>query len=84
VEKNMSDLASNPPVVGMAVFKGKRVRRTIYNNEWWFSVIDVVEVLTGSVNARDYWFKMKIREKDEADVELSTFCRQLNSLRFGW
>lgn len=40
-------------------------------------MVDVVEVLTDSVNARDYWFKMKIRVKSEDDIELSTFCRQL-------
>ena len=61
----------------IALFKGKKVRKMIYNNEWWFSVIDVVEVLTDSENSRDYWYKMKIREKDESGVELSTFCRQL-------
>jgi DNA-damage-inducible protein D len=47
----------------IAIFKGKQVRRVIYRNEWWFSVIDVVEALTDSVNPRDYWFKMKIRGK---------------------
>jgi DNA-damage-inducible protein D len=61
----------------MAVFKGRQVRRIIHDNEWWFSIVDVVAALTDSVNARDYWFKMKIREKDEAGVELSTICRQL-------
>ncbi|WP_287879661.1 Bro-N domain-containing protein [Acidovorax sp.] len=44
---------------------------------WWFSVIDVVQVLTDSENARDYWFKMKLRVKSEDGAELSTFCRQL-------
>ena len=61
----------------IALFKGKKIRKTIYNKEWWFSVIDVVEVLTDSVNSRDYWFKMKIRVKSEDRVELSTICRQL-------
>lgn len=61
----------------MAVFRGKKVRRTIYRNEWWFSVIDVIAVLTDSMNPRDYWYKMKIRVKDEEGAELSTNCRQL-------
>ncbi len=61
----------------IALFKGKQIRRIIHENEWWFSVVDVVQALTDSVNARDYWFKMKIRVKDEAGVQLSTFCRQL-------
>jgi len=47
------------------------------NNEWWFSVIDVVGVLTDSANPRDYWYKMKARIQTEEGSELSTFCRQL-------
>ncbi|MDR3000917.1 MAG: Bro-N domain-containing protein [Fibromonadaceae bacterium] len=45
--------------------------------EWYFSVIDVVEALTNSANPRDYWFKMKQRVKLEDGIELSTICRQL-------
>lgn len=64
----------------IALFKGKKIRKTIYNNEWWFSVVDVIQALTDSVNPRDYWFKMKIRVKSEDEVQLSTFCRQLKML----
>ena len=45
--------------------------------EWYFSVIDVVEVLTDSTNPRDYWFKMKQRVNLEDGIQLSTICRQL-------
>ncbi|MDR0547483.1 MAG: Bro-N domain-containing protein [Dysgonamonadaceae bacterium] len=45
--------------------------------EWYFSVTDVVEILTGSSNPRDYWFKMKQRVRLEDGIELSTICRQL-------
>jgi len=61
----------------IAVFKGKAIRKTINNNEWWFSVVDVVEALTDSVNSRDYWYRMKERVKTDESIELSTFCRQL-------
>jgi len=61
----------------IAIFKGKKIRKTIYNNEWWFSVVDVVEILTDSVNSRDYWYRMKVRVEDEDGIELSTICRQL-------
>jgi len=37
----------------IAIFKGKEVRKTLHNNEWWFSVSDVVEVLTDSTNVKD-------------------------------
>ena len=40
-------------------------------------MVDVVAALTDSANPRDYWFKMKIQEKEEAEIELSTVCRQL-------
>ena len=61
----------------MAVFKGKKIRRILHNNEWWFSIVDVVSALTESFNPRDYWYKMKIRVKTEERSELSTFCLQL-------
>lgn len=64
-------------VTKIAIFKGKKVRKIIFENEWWFSVVDVVEALTDSVNARDYWFRMKVRVKSEDGIELSTICRQL-------
>jgi DNA-damage-inducible protein D len=61
------------------LFEDKQIR-SHWNEEeqqWYFSVIDVVEVLTNSSNPRDYWFKMKIRVKTEDGLELSTICRQL-------
>lgn len=64
----------------LAFFKGRQVRRTLFNKEWWFSVVDVVAVLTDSLDANDYWYKMKIRVKDEEKIELSTICRQLKML----
>ncbi|MCE7041088.1 Bro-N domain-containing protein [Dyadobacter sp. CY312] len=61
------------------LFEEKKVRTHWDEKEqqWYFSVIDVVEVLTDSSNARDYWFKMKLRVKTEDGFELSTICRRL-------
>lgn len=44
-------------------FENQPVRRFFdeTEEEWYFSVIDVVAALTGSVNPRDYWFIMRIR-----------------------
>lgn len=61
----------------IAIFKSKQIRKTLFENEWWFSIIDVVSVLTDSENPRDYWYKMKVRVKAEEGSELSTKCRQL-------
>ena len=60
----------------VAVFKGRKIRKTIYNNEWWFSVIDVCEALTDSVDAGAYWRKLKQRLKEESS-EVVTFCHGL-------
>jgi len=50
----------------IAIFQKKEIRKTIYNNEWWFVVEDVISVLTDSVNPKDYINKMRLR-----DVEFS-------------
>jgi DNA-damage-inducible protein D len=46
----------------IALFKGKKIRKTIHNKEWWFSLVDIIEVLTESPNPRQYWEKIKSRE----------------------
>jgi DNA-damage-inducible protein D len=61
----------------IAIFRGRKIRKTIYQNEWWFSVVDIVEALTDSADSNDYWYKMKIRVKSEDGIELSTICRWL-------
>jgi hypothetical protein len=65
------------PTTKIALFKGKKIRKIIHNNEWWFSVVDVVEALTDSDRPSVYWTAMKARVKNEGDVQLSTICRQL-------
>ncbi|MBU2445134.1 MAG: Bro-N domain-containing protein [Bacteroidetes bacterium] len=60
----------------IALFKGKKIRKTIYNNEWLFSVVDVCEALTGSVDAGAYWRKLKQR-RVEGGSEVVTFCHGL-------
>jgi len=61
----------------LIVFQGKKIRRIWHEKEWWFSVVDVVSILTNSVDAKDYWYRLKKREKENSEVELSTNCRQL-------
>ena len=65
------------PATKIAVFRGKSIRKVIYRNEWYFSVIDVIAAITESENPRDYWYKMKVRVENEVKAQLSTFCRQL-------
>jgi len=61
------------------LFDEKKIRTYFdeQTEEWYFSVIDVIEVLTDSSNSRDYWFKMKQRVTLEDGIQLSTICRQL-------
>jgi BRO family, N-terminal domain. len=67
----------NNELTKISLFQGKQIRRAFHENEWWFSVIDVVGFLTESQKPRDYWHKMKIRKKKSANIQLSTICRQL-------
>jgi len=60
----------------LVVFQNKKIRRIWHNNEWYFSVIDVIEALTDSSNPRNYWSMLKKREA-EHEIELSTNCVQL-------
>lgn len=64
----------------IAIFKGKKVRKIIFQNEWWFSVIDVIEALTDSSQPSKYWTAMKARVAINDRFQLSTLCRQLKLL----
>ncbi len=67
-----NEIITNPktstemPMTKIAVFKGTKVRKTIYKNEWWFVVNDVVEALTDTPNVKDYIRKMRIRDGELA------------------
>jgi hypothetical protein len=66
----------------VAIFKGKEIRKIIYQNEWWFSVVDVVRVLLDepdNLTARKYWNKLAQRLREEGS-EVVTDCHQLKLL----
>jgi hypothetical protein len=46
-------------------FEGKKIRRIEHNGQWYFSVIDIIEVLTESNNPRRYWSDLKIKLSEE-------------------
>ena len=46
----------------LVVFQNKAIRRTWYHDEWFFAVVDVVAVLTDSVNPSDYIKKIRHRD----------------------
>lgn len=53
-------------------FEGKEIRRIWHDEQWYFSVIDVIEVLTESKNYKTYWYVLKKREP-----QLLTVCKKL-------
>ncbi len=57
----------------LAIFQGTNIRKVIYKNEWWFSVVDVVGVLTDSVDTSQYIKKMRKRDF-ELEKNWGTIC----------
>jgi len=60
----------------LIVFQDKEIRRILHNGEWWFSVVDICSVLTGSVDPGAYWRKLKQRLSVEKS-EVVTNCHGL-------
>ena len=68
-------MRKNEITTQIALFKGKKIRKIIHNNEWWFSVIDIIEILTGSDRPRKYWSDLK---KKLADEGLDFICQLIS------
>ena len=58
-------MEENTETTKIALFKGRKIRKTIYQNEWWFVVEDIVLALIDSNDSKQYIQRMKQR-----DVEL--------------
>lgn len=60
------------------LFESKKIRSVwdTLEEKWYFSIVDVVGALTDSPDPKDYWYRIKKREK-VSGIELSTICRQL-------
>ena len=50
----------------IAIFKGRKIRKTLHNNEWWLVILDVVAALTDSLQPDGY-----IKDMRRRDPELS-------------
>ena len=60
----------------LKLFEERKVR-TVWDDEkekWYFSIVDVVSVLTDSVDATAYWRKLKQRLKEEGNEEGVSKC----------
>jgi DNA-damage-inducible protein D len=61
----------------LAVFEGRQIRKVFHEGEWWFSIIDVVEVLVGGERPRKYWNDLKKKLSQEGYDQLSEKIGQL-------
>ncbi|EKD67908.1 MAG: prophage antirepressor, partial [uncultured bacterium] len=55
-------------ITKIAIFKGKGIRKTLYRNEWWFVVNDVIEALTDSSDPAQYFKRLKLRDTELAKL----------------
>ena len=69
-------LTGMDPDKALVVFQDKKIRRIWHEDEWFYSIIDVVQALTDSSNPRNYWNMLKTRELEHG-IELYTICVQL-------
>jgi DNA-damage-inducible protein D len=60
----------------LIIFQDKKIKRIWYNEEWHFSIIDIVDALTESIDPGAYWRKLKQRLKEEGN-ETVTNCHAL-------
>lgn len=63
----------------LVVFQDKEIRRAWHNEEWYYSLVDIVAVLSGSKNATDYLKKLRKRD-EELRLYLGTNCPQVEML----
>jgi hypothetical protein len=59
----------------LIVFEGARIRRKWHDDQWYFSVVDIIQALTDSPTPRQYWGKIKDREFKQ--LQLSPIWIQL-------
>ncbi len=50
----------------IAFFKGQKIRKTLFQNEWWFVIVDIIGVLTDSANPKQYLKNMLNRDEELA------------------
>ena len=63
----------------VVLFQEKQIRRVWYNEQWYFSVVDVIEALTDSTQPNRYWADVKKRSKKENEQPFA-FCEQLKMI----
>lgn len=83
---NVKDQGADVNMIGegeaqIALFKGKAVRQVFHGNEWFFSIVDVIEAVTETDRPRGYWSDLKAHlSEEEGFSELSENIVQLKML----
>jgi len=67
----------NQTITKIAIFQKKEIRKIFHKGDWWFSVIDVVEALSGTDRPRKYWNDLKKKLVKEGFIEVSEKIGQL-------
>ena len=78
--RSIEEILSEYNADNMVVFNENKIRKQEYNGEWYYSIIDIVQILTNQIDdekARRYWNKLKQRLLTEENFELETNCLQL-------
>src|SRR5258706_1471848 len=75
--KTMSDKPPADSQGRIILFGAKQIRRAWVDEQWYFSVVDIVGALTDNDAPSKYWTAMKRREEKSTGFQLSTLCRQL-------
>lgn len=64
----------------VAFFEGKHIRKIMHEGEWWFSAIDIIEVLATNARPRKYWSDLKKKLITEGYIEVSENIGQLKMM----
>ena len=62
----------------LSLFEKRQLRRVWYKGEWYYSIVDVIEILTDSPAPRQYWSTLKARAKTEGFDEAIAQIEQLH------
>ena len=72
----MKEINSN---TDLKLFNKNKIRKIMHNNEWYYSIVDIIQILTGSIDANTYWRKLKQRLTEEGN-ESVTNCHGLKMI----
>lgn len=80
---NNENKLSNTNDKDLSIFENKKIRKVVYNDEWYFSIVDIVSILIEQDDfqkSRKYWNKLKERLSYEENSEVVTNCHQLKMI----